>query len=54
MTPIREEDDMFMDPEEPALPTWLLDVRPLKRRGHFSPSTMSLPLSPLDTDQRYV
>lgn len=55
MTPIREEDDdMFMDPEEPALPPWLLDVRPLKRKADFSPSTMSLPLSPQYTDQRYV
>ncbi|XP_052271790.1 uncharacterized protein LOC127872504 [Dreissena polymorpha] len=53
MTPIREEDDdMFMDPEEPALPPWLLDVRPLKRKADFSPSTMSLPLSPQYTDQR--
>ncbi|KAH3727206.1 hypothetical protein DPMN_053135 [Dreissena polymorpha] len=52
MTPIREEeDDMF---KEPALPPWLLDLRTLKRKADFSPSTMSLPLSPLDTDQRYV
>jgi hypothetical protein len=55
MTPLREEDDdMFMDPEEPALPPWLLDVRPSKRKADFSPSTISLPLSPLATDQRYV
>ncbi|KAH3831433.1 hypothetical protein DPMN_104700 [Dreissena polymorpha] len=45
-----------MDPEEPALPTWFQDVRPLKRKDDFSPlpSTMPLPLSPLDKDQRYV
>ncbi|KAH3782058.1 hypothetical protein DPMN_159969 [Dreissena polymorpha] len=57
MTPINEEeDDMFINPEEPAIPPSLQDVKPLKRKGEFSPlpSTMSLPLSLLDTDQRFV